>query len=324
MATLSKRKISLAALVIALFFIVAGFLEVLEARSAGGGRSFGSRPSVSRPSSAPRQSTMGQQTTRSPFSNPMGGSFMRGLAGGVMGGMLGSMLFGGAAHGMGMGGLGGSGFGLFEILILAGIGYFLYRRFTRTRAYSPSPATDPSQNQNPVNRLFSGLGGQVQPPPPPQPYENPDEDPLVAGVRQIWAVDGEFHPDTFKETAQDLFFKVQAGWTRRETEVLKDLVGDQLLAEYGQRFAEMKHIGHINRLENIAVRKIDLVNAGVQEGEIFVTVKFTANLLDYTVDEKTDAVVKGDRENPVKFEEDWTFASPVGARRWKLEGIEAY
>jgi predicted lipid-binding transport protein (Tim44 family) len=251
----------------------------------------------------------------------MGGSFARGLAGGVMGGLLGSMLFGGAAHGMGMGGIGGSGFGLFEILILGGLAYFLFKRFARPKAFPANPGADPAQPPNTMSRLFSGLGGPEQS--QPQAYDNPDEDPLVAGVRQIWAVDGEFHPEAFKETAQDLFFKVQAGWTRRETEVLKNLVGDQLLAEYGQRFAEMKQKGQINRLENIAVRKIDLVNAGVQEGEIFVTVKFTANLLDYTVDEHTGAVVSGDRENPVKFEEDWSFACPVGTRNWKLEGIDA-
>jgi predicted lipid-binding transport protein (Tim44 family) len=323
MTTLFSPKISLAALVIALFFIVSGFLEVLEARSGGGGRTFGSRPSVSRPASPPRQSTMGQQTTRPPSANPMGGSFARGLAGGVMGGLLGSMLFGGMAHGMGAGGIGGSGLGLFELLILGGIGYYLYRRFVRSRAFTAGPGAHPSQNENVVTRLFSGPGGQATPPPPP-PYQHPDEDPLVGGVKQIWAVDGEFHPDAFKETAQDLFFKIQAGWTRRETSVLKEWVGDPLLAEYGQKFADMKQKGQMNRLENIAVRKIDLVNAGVQEGEMFVTVKFTANLLDYTVDEQSGAVLAGDRENPVKFEEDWTFACPVGTRRWKLEGIEVY
>lgn len=315
--TVAKRNISIAAAVIALFFVVAVFLESAEARSGRGGRSIGSRPSASKPSSQP---AMGQPT-RPPSTNPMGGSFARGLAGGVMGGLLGSMLFGGAAHGMGAGGIGGSGFGIFELLLLGGLGYFLYRRFVRAKALSANPGGAPQQNQNPMNRLFSGAGAQAQPEAPP--YENPDEDPIVAGVRQIWAVDGDFHPDTFKETAQDLFFKVQAGWTRRETAVLKDMVGDQLLADYGQRFAEMKQKGHINRLENIAVRRIDLVNAGVQDGEIFVTVRFTANLLDYTVDEQTGAVVQGDRENPVKFEEDWTFACPVGTRRWKLEGIDA-
>jgi predicted lipid-binding transport protein (Tim44 family) len=141
-------------------------------------------------------------------------------------------------------------------------------------------------------------------------------------VKEIWSVDQDFDPESFKETAQDLFFKIQAGWTRRETGVLRDYVGDQLLSDYGNHFEELKRLGHINRLENIAIRKIDLLAAGLQQGEIYVTVRFTANLLDYTVDEKSGNVVKGDPENPVKFQESWTFARPVGERRWKLEGIE--
>jgi predicted lipid-binding transport protein (Tim44 family) len=142
----------------------------------------------------------------------------------------------------------------------------------------------------------------------------------VEGVKQIWTVDAGFDPEGFKEIAQDLFFKVQAGWTRREVSGLRDFVGDQLLAEYSEHFDQMKQQGHINRLENIAVRRVDLLQAGVERGEIFVTVRFIANLLDYTVDE-TGALVSGDPHQPVKFEESWTFARPVGSTQWKLEGI---
>ena len=60
---------------------------------------------------------------------------MRGMAGGIMGGMLGSMLFssiagagGGAGSGM------GGGIGLFEIILLAGGGYLLYRYIKKKRA----------------------------------------------------------------------------------------------------------------------------------------------------------------------------------------------
>jgi predicted lipid-binding transport protein (Tim44 family) len=99
-------------------------------------------------------------------------------------------------------------------------------------------------------------------------------------------------------------------------------VGDQLLDEYASHFDEMRRQGRINRLENIAVRSVDLIAAGVQGNEMFVTVRFTANLLDYTVDDKTDAVVEGDPENSIKFQEEWTFAAPSGNPSWKLEGIE--
>ncbi len=313
MQIVTKKKISLVALATLLLFVVGGFMELADARSRGGGRSFQKSPAASKPA----QQSQPRQTATNPAASPMGGSFARGLAGGIMGGFLGSMLFGGMAHGMGAGGgIGGSGFGLFEILLLAGLGYLAYRWFSRRKALAGNTGTGFSQDQNTPTSLFSGSGAQQA------EQENLVEDPLVAGVKEIWSVDQDFDPEAFKETAQDLFFKIQAGWTRRETGVLKNFVGDQLLNEYGRHFEEMKQAGHINRLENISVRKIDLINAGVQQGEIFVTVRFTANLLDYTVDEKSGDVVNGDAENPVKFEEDWTFACPVGTQNWKLEAID--
>jgi len=313
MQIVSKTKMTLTLLTIAIFFMLAGIMETADARVKGGGRSFQKAPTASKPAA--------QTKPPQGVSSPMGGSFARGLAGGVMGGVLGSMLFGGMAN-AGGGGLGGSGFGVFEILLLAGVGYFLYRRFSRRTALAGNPGMSSSQDKNSPFQLFSGAGAGQE-----SPDNNVEdsllEDPLVTGVREIWAVDNNFDPDAFKETAQDLFFKIQAGWTRRDASVLEPFVGNQLLDEYKQHFDELKQLGHFNRLENIAVRKVDLIAAGVQDSEIFVTVRFTANLLDYTVGETSGEIVKGDSENSVKFDEEWTFTTPVGAKEWKLEGIEA-
>ena len=320
MQMITIKKVSIAALLMVFFFLVAGFAELAEARSRGGGRSFGGSRSYSRP--APSRSAPGSMSQPSRPGNT-GGSFSRGLAGGVagglMGGMIGNMLFGGTAHGSGMGGMGGSGLGLFEILLLAGLGYFLYNKFIKGKSFGAAGAGSAYARSAPGQ--VSGIFDRQDAPEVHAPERDAD-DPLVAGVQEIWQVDETFHPDRFKETAQDLFFKVQAGWTRRDINALKGMVGNQLLAEYDRHFTQMKEKGQFNRLENIAVRKVDLVQAGVEEGEIFATVRFTANLLDYTVDEKSGEIVGGDRENPVKFDENWTFARPVGTGAWKLEGIE--
>jgi len=50
-------------------------------------------------------------------------------------------------------------------------------------------------------------------------------------------------------------------------------------------------------------------------------VLFTANLLDYTVDDKSGQVVAGDRSVPVKFEEFWTFCRLSGRPQWALAAI---
>ncbi|MCX6109577.1 MAG: TIM44-like domain-containing protein [Proteobacteria bacterium] len=63
--------------------------------------------------------------------------------------------------------------------------------------------------------------------------------------------------------------------------------------------------------------------ASLQEGgDEYSTVRFSANLLDYTVDERTEQGVDGSDSSPVKFEEDWTFAKPARGDAWQLVGIQ--
>ena len=109
---------------------------------------------------------------------------------------------------------------------------------------------------------------------------------------------------------------------RRDLSSYRNLLGDQLATEYEKHFEEMRQLGRLNKLESIAVRKVEITAAGSDNGEDFVTVLFTANLLDYTVDEKSGAVVEGSMTEPVKFAEQWTWARPIRTENWKLEGIE--
>jgi len=300
------KKLLFIAATMAVVYILSGFVDLAQARSRSGGRSF----SRSAPRSTPIRQAPPSQSVRPNSPSPLSSPFARGLTGGLLGGMIGGMLFGGPAHGMGMGGIGGSGIGLIEILLLAGLGVFLFKKFVQRRLPISNIGGVPAFPPNGFDGLSSdGIVRDYRP-----------DDALVEGVKQIWRVDPDFDPEGFKEIAQDLFFKVQAGWTRREVSGLKDVIGDQLLGEYARYFEEMKQQGRTNRLENIAVRRVELVDAGVEQGEIFVGVRFTANLLDYTVDE-TGTVISGDPHRPVKFEEVWTFARPVGRSGWKLEGI---
>jgi predicted lipid-binding transport protein (Tim44 family) len=152
----------------------------------------------------------------------------------------------------------------------------------------------------------------------------PDIAPAAGAVRGLEAVrrsDPHFDPDLFREGAQDIFFKIQAAWMRQDLSLVEGLIGDDLGEEYRRQLADMKARGVVNRLENIAVRSVEIVDAGIDRGHAWVTVKFTANLLDYTVDEKSGQVIEGDATVPVKFEESWTFAAPEKSSAWKLEGI---
>lgn len=310
-----RRAAAHALAAVALLFIALVAVDQAEARAPRGGRSFSGSRTFSRPSAPPRsaqQPPAGSQTfNRQPFGS---GSFVRGMAGGLLGGMIGGMIFGRPAHG-GMGGFGGSGIGLVEILLLGGLAWFLFKRFMRP---ANTGASAGAYSRGPGHPTFDATV---------QPYDDgpmPDIAPASGASRGTEAVrrsDPRFDPDLFREGAQDIFFKVQAAWMRQDLSLADGLLGDDLAGEYRRQMEEMKARGVVNRLENIAVRSVEIIDAGLDRGQAWVTMKFTANLLDYTVDAQTGEVVEGDSATPVKFEENWTFSAPEGSSDWKLEGV---
>lgn len=276
-----------------LCFIEVGLItDYADARSRSGGRSF-SRSTTPKKVTSPTTS----QTTQPGLG--------RGLAGGLIGGALGGLLLGS------MFGMGGSGMGILPILILAGVGFFLYRRMS-----SRSMATPGNYNQS------SGGGGAFS----GQTFDSEDEqapsqDPVADGLAMIRRNDAGFDDQYFLEVASDVFFKIQAGWMRRDLSSYGHLLGSRLAEEYDKHFQEMKGNGQINKLESISIRQVKIVAAGSENREDFVTVLFTANLLDYTVDDKNGELVEGSMTEPVKFAEEWTWARATGTEAWRLEGI---
>jgi predicted lipid-binding transport protein (Tim44 family) len=305
--------------------VVMGLSDLAEARSAGGGRSFGGSGGGSRSggfSSSPSKPFGSPSSPSVPPSSPGGGSFggggnsfLKGVGGGLVGGMIGNMLFGRSGYGGGNGGGGGGGIGFFELLILGGLGYFIYKRFIKPNMGSRNPLSPPF---NPFSAGNSESTGIQEPPSAPPAFPATSAD----GFDLVKQSEPDFDPEKFKEIAQDVFFKVQAAWMRRDTSSVQGLIGQQLKSEYDAQFADLKQKGLINRLENIAVRGIEIVDVGMEGREVYIKVLFTANLLDYTVEESSGKVVKGDSAEPVKFEEFWTFARPSDSTLWKLEGIQ--
>lgn len=320
-----------------LLFGLSAFLESSAWARAGGGFSSGSRGSrsFSTPSSPPSRPSMPSSPGRSPSGPGMGfpgqtspgygqpstggafsrSPFLQGMAGGLAGGLLGNMLFGGRGHaGYGYGGsYGGGGIGFLDILILCAIGWFAWKLFKRRSAMSDSSRTYYDQtgpSESSYSDTYYGSPGGVE--------QLNDVD---KGFAQISRYDSSFSEEAFKEAAEDMFFRIQAGWMNRTLEGITHLLTPEMANYFQGEFERLKQEGRINRLENIAVRKVEPSEVWQESGRDFITVLFTANLLDYTVDDKTGQVLEGDRLNPVKFQEYWTFSRDVGASQWRLSGI---
>jgi predicted lipid-binding transport protein (Tim44 family) len=314
--TSSIKRITLLGLLFALL-VVMGLSDLADARSSSGGRSFGGSSGSSGGFGGSPSRSFGSPSSPSGGGTFGGGgsSFMKGVGGGLVGGMIGNMLFGRSGYGGGSGGGSGGGIGFFDLLILGGVGYFIYKRFIKPNMGSRNSTTSPFNLFSSDNSQQAGFQG---PPSAPPPFPAPS----ASGFDLVRQSEPDFNPEKFKEIAQDVFFKVQAAWMRRDTSSVQGLIGQQLKAEYDAQFVDLKQKGLINRLENIAVRSIEIADVGMEGREVYIKVLFTANLLDYTVEESSGKVVKGDSTEPVKFEEFWTFARPVDSTLWRLEGIQ--
>jgi predicted lipid-binding transport protein (Tim44 family) len=322
----------MALMAVGLFAIVGLSQIVLETAAdarAGGGRSGGFRGSrsyqaPSRPSQPAQQRRDASPPPQQPGQfAPQSGGFMRGLGTAVLGGFLGSMLFSGLANAGGfggIGGLGGSGFGIFEILLIAGVGYFLYRKF-RSPAAASSYGTMQYQNPNyQTNTNYQPSYGYRAPESAPM-QETPQPDNAV-DYRSLTMMDRSFDPNQFLKTAQDTFFKVQSAWNKQDSATLSKLCGTELMQSWEEELSRLRASGRQNRMENIALNSSEITEVWTETGQDFVTVRLQANLLDYTVDAKSGAVVSGSDSEPIHFEEYWTFSRPVGPNAWKLTAVQ--
>lgn len=301
-------------------FLICFFLLILApalVARAGGGRSFGSRGS--RGFSSPGRTSPGysapqntQSRTYQPYQQPNtqnrslfgGGGFLQNFGAGLAGGLVGNLLFrsfGGG--GMGFGG-GGGGMGLLDILLICGVGFFIFRLFRKrmgTANYSSEPpyatatAYPSSQNASPA---FESA------------FPSSDPAPSV--------------PLMEKEKALDIFFKIQNAFTHRDLSSVKELLTLEASGFLQSEIDTLKFNRQINRLENIAVRDVEVSEQWHEMGQEYVTFLLNANVIDYTIDESSQVLIKGSKTEPVKFQEYWTFSRPEGALNvgWKLTAIQ--
>jgi predicted lipid-binding transport protein (Tim44 family) len=322
-------------LIVCVVIVLGAWLFQAEAEArAGRGGSMGSRGSRSfsapKPYSAPKTTQPSRPSTSpttpppasmaQPVPSQPAGSFWRSFGGGMLGGLAGGLLFrslfGGPAAQAGSGTGGGFGIGFLDILLLAGIGYLIYAFIKKRRqeaALAEGPAFQSSREQ------IDYRPGSQQ----PAYYEmQPEVDKdLQEGLRQIKQMDLAFDETRFPDQVMDFFFRVQAAWANRDLSAMKHDLTEEMYRILQEDADRLKAEGRINRLENIAVRSVDITEAWQESGQDYITVRVYASLLDYMIDDKTGEVVSGSKTEPVKFEEYWTFTRPIGTNIWQLAAI---
>jgi len=271
--------------------------DAAEAARLGGGKSFGSKPSYQRsapattPSPTSPQVSPGQTTQQRPVAGPTPSPMGRwgGMLGGLlMGGLIGSLLFGGG-HAYG-------GPGLFDMLLIGG-GLFLLYRFIRARRMataSTAPAGSMSFDRSPAQGW-----GQLGFSPSPEP-----EAPLAAPP----TLPADFDAEEFLKGAKTIYTRLQASWDKRNFEDIRQFVSPEVLTEIKLQAQEDSQPGKTELL----LINLSILKVREAEGQTIVSVHYNVMMRE------------NGTEMAKQVRELWHFSretrKPMGF--WVLEGIQ--
>lgn len=277
--------------------------DMAEAARMGGGRSFGSKPSMSTPAPAPRPATPQtqgmnrQQTQTSAAAAPRPGGMFGGM-GGIFGGLLAGTLLGSL-----LGGHGFSGGGIMDILLLGLLAFLGYKLFTAMRSRrNPAPAaagaggaTSVFRQEEPFQRAENSTGWGAMAGNAP-----------AAETAQISVPEG-FDVEEFLRGAKMAYTRLQGSWDRRDLADIAQFATPAVLQVLREQMASDPTPGKTE----IVLVNAQLLEVTTSGGEEYAQVYFDA-LLRETPEQQTPSAAR----------EIWHFVRPVNGGSWKLDGIQ--
>ena len=275
--------------------------DTADAARLGGGRSFGSRPSMSQPAQAPsamqRQSTQqrqqaaqAQQPQRKGFLGGMGG-----LLGGLLAGsLIGSLLFGG----------GFSGGGIMDILLLGILLFVGLKLFARARSKAqPAPAgagnapmggmEPPLQRNDTAASGWDTLSGQNN------AYNSQPE--------VVIPMSADFDAEEFLRGAKMAYNRLQAAWDSRDLNDIAQFASPAVMDAVRQQLAEETEPSKTEILL-VNAQLLSVVN---EDKEQRAQVYFDVLMRE-----------RPDQPTPSNVREIWHFVRELDGGTWKLDGIQ--
>lgn len=263
----------------------------------GGGRSSGFRSykssrvntpqkQVQQPAAQPQPGMQAHQPRPSFFNSPM----FRMIAGGLLIGALFSMFSGHGFQGFGAP-------GLIEILLIGGIIYFIYRRFSRSR--------------EPATMMSSGAGGYQA--------ATPAFAPGPAADRSGFNPDVSINENFIKDIAKSAFQSLQAAWTKGDLKPVRHLTTDRMFRYLEDQLSQVRSGGLRNIVEIVYFQNVELVETDTENEDKVAVVQIDALIRDYKLDTQ-DRVVEGSKDSPLEVKEYWAFVGK--GLDWKLDDIK--
>lgn len=233
----------------------------------------------------------------------LGGGFWPGFGGGLLGGMLGGLFFHGlfgSMLGYGFGGIGGGISSLFQLVLVGGLLWFLFRRFGRPSMVS-GPTGSPYGGQGYGPQGPFGMGGSG----PANPARRDEIGVTNADLARFEQMLGE----------------VQAAFSREDHQGLRQLTTPEMVSYLSEELADNATHGLRNDVTNLHFVRGELSEAWREGARDYATVALQWTATDVMRDRTTGEIKRGDPDHPAEAKEYWTFVRESGGP-WLLSAIQ--
>ena len=135
-------------------------------------------------------------------------------------------------------------------------------------------------------------------------------------------LDPNFNAATLCERASNLYVQMQNGWTAKDIEPLRPYFTDVLFTQEERSLKALIRKGETNHVERIAV--LDVTPRGFHQtaGEDHIMLRLRTRITDYTVNDKTQELIRGSRDEEKFMTYEWDLMRPSGIFTSK-DGITA-
>jgi predicted lipid-binding transport protein (Tim44 family) len=150
------------------------------------------------------------------------------------------------------------------------------------------------------------LGNRNQAVPPPVVSATPP-DAVAAGLERIHTADPGFDPAQFLEGARFAFEMVVAAFAAGDKDRLRPLLSDDVYQPFAAAIDERTAAGETFETRIIALKRLDITEAGLAGGLARITVKFVSDQINM-LRAHDGSVVDGDPDHAIEKTDFWSFA----------------
>lgn len=136
--------------------------------------------------------------------------------------------------------------------------------------------------------------------------------PQLLPMSQYTSLDPNFNEAALREKLSNLYVQMQNGWTAKNIEALRPYFTDSLFTQMERQLAQKIQLHQTNYVERISVLGVTLMGYQQRGGEDHIIARLQTRIVDYTLDDKTGALVSGSQTKEKFMTYEWDICRTSG------------